>query len=147
MKKLLSVIISISMLVSVCAAGITAYAEESYGLYVNGSQFTSDNLSITCGEGTAVYEPSTSTLTLTNATMSNASGGGLYGVINSNIPDLTIHLVGENVIDGSSCANDGIGQKALIQRSKDMMAVVAPDKITMDLVTYNDHIILKAEFL
>ena len=42
-----------------------------YNVWCNGERFTSEKLTITCGEGTAVYEPSTSTLTLNNATISN----------------------------------------------------------------------------
>lgn len=36
-----------------------AFAETTqYNLFVNGEQFTSDNLTIACGEGTATYDPS-----------------------------------------------------------------------------------------
>ncbi len=35
-----------------------AFAETAqYNLFVNGEQFTSDNLTIACGEGTATYDP------------------------------------------------------------------------------------------
>lgn len=35
-----------------------AFAETTqYNLFVNGEQFTSDNLTIACGEGTATYDP------------------------------------------------------------------------------------------
>ena len=44
-----------------------------YDLYVNGEQFTSDNLTIECGEGTATYDPATQTLTLNNASITNAA--------------------------------------------------------------------------
>lgn len=37
-----------------------AFAETTqYDLFVNGRQFTSDNLTIACGEGTATYDPGT----------------------------------------------------------------------------------------
>ncbi len=49
-----------------------AFAAENYNLYVNGEQFTSEKLSIACGEGTASYDPNTKkTLTLNNATITN----------------------------------------------------------------------------
>ena len=89
----------------------SAFEEEKYDLYVNGSQFTSVNLSIACGEGTAVFDGK-DTLTLTDAFLDEPSGSPegsfLYGVINSGLPDLKIVLVGENVIDGRNNVNDGI---------------------------------------
>lgn len=54
-----------------------AFADTSYyDLYVNGERFTSDNLAIECGEGTATYDPATQTLTLDNASITNALGSG-----------------------------------------------------------------------
>ena len=42
-----------------------AFAETAqYNLFVNGEQFTSEKLTIECGEGTATYDPATHTLTL-----------------------------------------------------------------------------------
>lgn len=79
-----------------------AFAETTqYNLFVNGEQFTSDNLTIACGEGTATYDPDAKTLTLSNASITNAIG---YGGINSKLTDgLDIVLQGENriALDGS----------------------------------------------
>lgn len=74
-----------------------AFADTSYyDLYVNGERFTSDNLAIECGEGTATYDPATQTLTLDNASITNALGsGGIYSGLTS---DLNIVLQGENRI-------------------------------------------------
>lgn len=74
-----------------------AFADTSYyDLYVNGERFTSDNLAIECGEGTATYDPATQTLTLDNASITNALGsGGIYSGLTS---DLNIVLQGENHI-------------------------------------------------
>ena len=74
-----------------------AFADTSYyDLYVNGERFTSDNLAIECGEGTATYDPATQTLTLENASITNALGsGGIYSGLTS---DLNIVLRGENRI-------------------------------------------------
>lgn len=113
MKKALSTVLSLLFVLTLFP--ICSNAAESYGLYVNGSQFTSENNTIACGEGTAVYDSEEQTLTLTNATLDTLSEGtntdsyesDMYGVINSKIDDLTIELVGTNVIDGKS-ANDGI---------------------------------------
>lgn len=74
-----------------------AFAETTqYNLFVNGEQFTSDNLTIACGEGAATYDPDAQTLTLNNASITNVLG---YGGINSELTgDLDIVLQGENRI-------------------------------------------------
>lgn len=70
-----------------------------YPLFVNGEQFTSRKSSISCGNGTAVFDVGKNTLTLTNATI-NSMGGhyGYGGAINSGLENLTILLVGTNSI-------------------------------------------------
>ena len=84
-----------------------AFADTSYyDLYVNGERFTSDNLAIECGEGTATYDPATQTLTLSNASITNAVD---YGGIDSKLTgDLNIVLRGENHIT----FDDNFGIKA-----------------------------------
>lgn len=74
-----------------------AFAETTqYNLFVNGEQFTSDKLTIACGEGTATYDPDAQTLTLNNASITNARD---YGGINSELTgNLDIVLQGENRI-------------------------------------------------
>ena len=75
----------------------SAFADTSYyDLHVNGERFTSDNLTIECGEGTATYDPATHTLTLDNASITNAFvSGGIYSGLTG---DLTIALQGSNHI-------------------------------------------------
>lgn len=75
----------------------SAFADTSYyDLFVNGEQFTNDNLTIECGEGTATFDPATHTLTLDNASITNTID---YGGINSKLTsDLTIALQGSNQI-------------------------------------------------
>ena len=75
----------------------SAFADTTqYDLFVNGEQFTSEKLTIECGEGTATYDPATHTLTLNNASIANTAG---YGGIASNLTgDLTIALQGNNSI-------------------------------------------------
>lgn len=84
-----------------------AFAETTqYDLFVNGRQFTSDNLTIACGEGTATYDPGTQALTLSNASITNAVD---YGGIDSKLTgDLNIVLRGENHI----AFGDNFGIKA-----------------------------------
>ena len=60
---------------------------------------TSENTTITCGNGTAAFDVNTSTLTLTNATINTMGGDyGYGGAINSGLAELTIKLVGNNTI-------------------------------------------------
>ena len=75
----------------------SAFADATqYDLFVNGEQFTSEKLTIECGEGTATYDPATQTLALNNASIANTAG---YGGIASNLTgDLTIALQGNNSI-------------------------------------------------
>lgn len=77
-----------------------------YPLFVNGQQFTSKELSIACGSGTASFDVTTSTLTLTNATIENMGGNyGYGGAINSGLENLTIKLVGKNTIHAEQSDN------------------------------------------
>ena len=72
---------------------------KKYPLFVNGQQLTSENTTITCGSGTASFDVTTSTLTLTNATIDTMGGDyGYGGAINSGLAELTIKLVGNNTI-------------------------------------------------
>lgn len=91
-----------------------AFAETTqYNLFVNGEQFTSDNLTIACGEGTATYDPDAQTLALNNASITNTLG---YGGINSQLTgDLDIVLQGENRITFDD--NMGIMAKGNIEFS------------------------------
>ena len=108
-RRLLAVLTSLAL--TAALAPMTAFADPaetptSYGLYVNGEQFTSEKLTITCGEGTAVFDGE-STLTLKNATVDKISDGG-YGVINSKLESINIKLEGKNTLDGDNGTNDGI---------------------------------------
>lgn len=70
-KKLLAILLSMVMVAGLLPT--VAFAAENYDLYVNGEQFTSEKLSIACGEGTASYDPNTKTLTLNNAQLQTAA--------------------------------------------------------------------------
>lgn len=85
-----------------------AFADTTqYDLFVNGEQFTSEKLTIECGEGTATYDPATQTLALNSASITNAAD---YVGINSKLTgDLTITLQGSNYIT----FDDNMGIKAL----------------------------------
>ena len=87
---------------------INVFATTDYEIYVNGEQFTSEKTTINCGDGTATFDISTNTLILNNATITKRYGYQ-YAVINSEISNLTIQLIGNNVIDGNEGEYDGIG--------------------------------------
>ena len=73
-----------------------AYAE-SYKLYVGDTQVTSVNASDILGDGTASYNATSNTLTLDGATITMT---GDVTLIESEIPDLTIEVKGENKLLG-----------------------------------------------
>lgn len=84
-------------------APTASFAATDYNLSVNGERFTSEKLTIQCGEGTATYDPATQNLTLNNASITNAVD---YGGIDSELTsDLTITLQGSSQITFS----DNIG--------------------------------------
>ena len=98
-KKLFAILLSIVMVAGLLPTA--AFAEENYNLYVNGEQFTSEKLSIACGEGTASYDPNTKTLTLNNAAITNGGKSDespKYGIRVVGDTDLTIKLSGTNSI-------------------------------------------------
>lgn len=129
MSKAQKLISGIFALVFALAIAPTAsFAATNYDLSVNGEQFTSEKLTIQCGEGTATYDPATQNLTLDNASITNAVD---YGGIDSELTsDLTITLQGSNQIT----FNDNMGIKAtgsVIFRGSGSLAIsVAGD--TMD---------------
>lgn len=99
------VIIAVAMFIFM---PINVFATTDYEIYVNGEQFTSEKTTINCGDGTATFDISTNTLILNNATITKRYGWQ-YAVINSEISNLTIQLIGNNVIDGNEGEYDGIG--------------------------------------
>ena len=100
-----------------------AFADTTqYDLFVNGEQFTSERLTIECGEGTATYDPATQTLALNNASITNAAD---YGGIKSKLTgNLTITLQGSNYIT----FNDNMGIMA-----SGNIAIQGPGSLTINV--------------
>ena len=127
-KKLFAILLSIVMVVGLLPT--VAFAAENYDLYVNGEQFTSEKLSITCGEGTASYDPNTKTLTLNNATITNGGKSDespKYGIRVVGDTDLTIKLSGTNSItldNGGGIFADG---------SSDNYNIIGNGKLTINV--------------
>ena len=125
-KKLFAILLSIVMVAGLLPT--VAFAAENYDLYVNGEQFTSEKLSIACGEGTASYDPNTKTLTLNNAAITNGGKSDespKYGIRVVGDTDLTIKLSGTNSItldNGGGIFADG---------SSDNYNIIGDGKLTI----------------
>ena len=113
---------------------INVFATTDYEIYVNGEQFTSEKTTINCGDGTATFDISTNTLILNNATITKRYGYQ-YAVINSEISNLTIQLIGNNVIDGNEGAYDGIDAGG-----GSNVVIVGDGNLTMKDVYYGTYI-------
>jgi len=113
---------------------INVFATTDYEIYVNGEQFTSEKTTINCGDGTATFDISTNTLILNNATITKRYGYQ-YAVINSEISNLTIQLIGNNVIDGNKEEYDGIGAAG-----GSNVVIVGNGNLTMKDVYYGTYI-------
>ena len=127
-KKLFALLLSIVMVAGLLPT--VAFATENYNLYVNGEQFTSEKLSIACGEGTASYDPNTKTLTLNNAAITNGGKSDespKYGIRVVGDTDLTIKLSGTNSItldNGGGIFADG---------SSDNYNIIGGGKLTINV--------------
>ena len=127
-KKLFAILLSIVMVAGLLPT--IAFAAENYNLYVNGEQFTSEKLSIACGEGTASYDPNTKTLTLNNAAITNGGKSDespKYGIRVVGDTDLTIKLSGTNSItldNGGGIFADG---------SSDNYNIIGNGKLTINV--------------
>ena len=127
-KKLFAILLSIVMVAGLLPT--VAFAAENYDLYVNGEQFTSEKLSIACGEGTASYDPNTKTLTLNNAAITNGGKSDespKYGIRVVGDTDLTIKLSGTNSItldNGGGIFADG---------SSDNYNIIGDGKLTINV--------------
>ncbi|MCI8584087.1 MAG: hypothetical protein HFH13_13295 [Dorea sp.] len=92
------------LLLAVCSIWIFQSEEasaNSESIIVNGTNILqAQDYTVSCGSGTAKYDPITKTLTLNNATISGLNGGNalLYG-IDIQQQDVTVELIGQNSID------------------------------------------------
>ncbi|MCR4805376.1 MAG: Ig-like domain-containing protein [Clostridia bacterium] len=95
------------------------YDTEVFPVIVGGTKVTERNASDVLGDGTVSYDPETKTLTLSNAAISeiyrNPSDAeltdGAYAIMS--VQDITINLVGENVINisrSSFCHSQPFGE-------------------------------------
>lgn len=88
---------------------MTVSAAEPAEIIVNGEDiFSAENNTVACGKGSAVYDESTNTLTLTDATITGISTGSGSEAVNDQGAvkfdgDLNIVLNGVNKIDSAAC--------------------------------------------
>ena len=91
--RLLSLLLSAAMVLMFLPA--SAFAADDDQVRVGDTWLGSATRSVTCGEGTAAYDPDTKTLTLTNATINHDYNAAIWNTVEG----LTIELVGENSIN------------------------------------------------
>ena len=90
--RLLSLLLSAAMVLMFLPA--SAFAADDQQVRVGYTWLGSATRTVTCGEGTAEYDPDTKTLTLTNATINHDYNAAIWNTVEN----LTIELVGENSI-------------------------------------------------
>lgn len=91
--RLLSLLLSAAMVLMFLPA--SAFAADDEQVRVGDTWLGSATRSVTCGEGTAAYDPDTKTLTLTNVTINCDDTTAIFNKTDG----LTIKLVGENSIN------------------------------------------------
>lgn len=94
--RLLSLLLSAAMVLMFLPASAFAAADEQ--VLVGDTWLGSANRSVTCGDGTAEYDPDTQTLTLTKATINSGHAAAICNMTYG----LTIKLVGENSINSDN---------------------------------------------
>ena len=90
--RLLSLLLSAAIVLMFLPA--SAFAADDEQVRVGDTWLGSATRSVTCGEGTAAYDPDTKTLTLTKATINHDYNAAIWNTVEG----LTIELVGENSI-------------------------------------------------
>ena len=91
--RLLSLLLSAAMVLMFLPA--SAFAADDQQVRVGYTWLGNATRSVTCGEGTAAYDPDTKTLTLTNVTINHDNNAAIWNTVEN----LTIELVGENSIN------------------------------------------------
>ena len=91
--RLLSLLLSAAMVLMFLPA--SAFAADDKQVRVGYTWLGSATRVVTCGEGTAAYDPDTRTLTLTNVTINHDYNAAIWNTVEG----LTIELVGENSIN------------------------------------------------
>ena len=123
--RLLSLLLSAAMVLMFLPA--SAFAADDQQVRVGYTWLGSATRTVTCGEGTAAYDPDTKTLTLTNATINHDYNAAIWNTVEN----LTIKLVGENSI--SSGEQTGI----LNQQSRGLLTLTGDGSLKITVTEGN----------
>jgi len=107
MKKILSILLALCMVLTMLPISVMAVEPDKYNVWVGGIQVTNDNKDNITGSGitgTVSYNPTTNTLTLNNSNITKAYVESFWGdtiCIYSQISNpMILKLIGENSITG-----------------------------------------------
>ncbi len=103
-KRIVSLILTALMIMGLSVIGVSA--ETYYDIFVGSEVVTSENAEDVLGDGTVSFDFETNTLTLNNASIQGDSFEGLGTGIYAFGTDLTIELVGDNVVSVENPEND-----------------------------------------
>lgn len=133
--RLLSLLLSAAMVLMFLPA--SAFAADDQQVRVGGTWLGNATRSVTCGEGTAAYDPDTKTLTLTNVTINHDNNAAIWNTVEN----LTIELVGENSI--SSGEQTGI----LNQQSRGLLTLTGDGSLNITVTGGNAIYVNKGSLL
>ena len=105
----------------------SAFAADDEQVRVGGTWLGSATRTVTCGEGTAAYDPDTKTLTLTNVTINHDYNAAIWNTVEN----LTIKLVGENSI------NSGEQTGILNQQSRGLLTLTGDGSLKITVTEGN----------
>ena len=107
-KRFLSLAMALVFCLSLMPISAAAYSEESYELWIAGTQVTSANADDVLGDGKVSYDATSNTLSLNGASITNA-GADLAvtaynnrGVVYAGSEHLTVTLTGDNTITATN---------------------------------------------
>ena len=123
--RLLSLLLSAAMVLMFLPA--SAFAADDEQVRVGYTWLGSATRTVTCGEGTAAYDPDTKTLTLTNATINHDYNAAIWNTVEN----LTIKLVGENSI------NSGEQTGILNQQSRGLLTLTGDGSLKITVTEGN----------
>lgn len=129
-SRVLTVMLSLMFIVGLMPATVFAAEPDApTTIQVNGTEIlNSVNHTVSCGSGTATYDPGTNTLTLDNAEINyqqNSGNNGAGAILFDG--DLNINLVGENTITSVTCGILGKNAGTL---------TITGDSLTLDCIYY-----------
>lgn len=117
MRKFLAIGLSLLMFISAVpvSANTEGHDEAAFDdvVWVGGIQVTADNMDDVLGDGGSVkYDPETDTLTLTDATILNEAGHGIYANgINLTVNGIDTEAEGSNTITGKCMVESGLDEE------------------------------------